>query len=173
MSGKREQRKKRDRYWHEVHQKFIDAAETNFKNSQLLHEIYDKIRMLVQKDFQLTEGKTSIGCVTESQILEILPNEKRAKLTGCTLPFKAIAACFVCVLPQTFENDQKLLKTVIHEVAQCAHFLSGNKGRTHGAEIRQCDRRIIKALKSNIQILPLPFCKCRAPAPQCLNAKCK
>ena len=129
--------------------------------------------MLVQKDFQLAEGKTSIGCVTESQILEILPNEKRAKLAGYTISFKAIAAYFVSILPQTFENDQKLLETVIHEVAHCAPFLSGDKGRTHGAEFRQCGRRIIKALKSNIQILPLPFCKCRAPAPQCLNAKCK
>ena len=99
--------KKRDRYWHRVHQKSIDAAETNFKNSQLLHEIYDKIRMFVQNDFQLAEGKSSIGCVTESQILEILPNEKRAKLAGCTTPFKAIAACFVCILPLTFENDEK------------------------------------------------------------------
>ena len=106
--------KKRDRYWHEVYQKFVDAAKTNFKNSQQLQEIYNKIRMLVQKDFQLAERKTSIGCVTESQILEILPNEKRAKLAGCTIPFKAIAACFVCILPQTFENDQKLLLKLLY-----------------------------------------------------------
>ena len=165
--------KKYDRYWHEAHQKFIDAPETNFKNSQLLHKIYDKIRMLVQKEFQLAECKTSIGCVIASQILEILPNEKRAKLARCTIPFKAIAACFVCILPQTFENDQKLLETVVHEVAHCAHFLSGDKGRAHGAEFRQCGTRIIKTLKGNVQILPLPFCNCRAPAPQCLNAKCK
>ena len=90
VGKKRTTQKKRNRYWHEVNQKFIDAAETNFKNSYLLHEIYDKIRMLVQKDFQLGEGKTSIGCVTESQILEILPNEKRAKLARCTIPFKAM-----------------------------------------------------------------------------------
>ena len=122
--------------------------------------------MLIQKDFHLTENITSIGSVTESQVLEILPNEKRAKLAECTIPFKAIASCFVCILPQTFENDQKLLKTVLYEVAHCAHFLSGDKGRAHGAEFRQCGRRIIKALKGNIQILPLPFCKCIAPASQ-------
>ena len=161
--------KKRDLYWHEVYQKFVDAAKTNFKNSQQLQEIYDKSRMLVQKDFQVAESKTLIECVTESQILEILLNEKRAKLVGCTIPFNTIAACFVCILPQTFKNDQKLLETVIFELAHCVHFLPGNKGTlsrspTWRVEFRQCGRRIIKALKGDIQILPLPFCKCRAPA---------
>ena len=71
--------KKRDRYWHEVYQKFVDAAKTNFKNSQQLQEIYDKIRMLVQKDFQLAESKTSIGCVTKSQNLEISYYQMRSE----------------------------------------------------------------------------------------------
>ena len=83
--------------------------------------------MLVQEDFQLAEAKTSIGCVTESQNLETLPNEKRAKPARHTLPFKAIASCFVCILQQTFENNQKLLEIIVHEVAHAHTFFLGIK----------------------------------------------
>ena len=149
MSGKSEQRKKNVIV---TGMRFIKSLSMLLKLTLKTHSCYTKFTTKLECLFKKTfNWQKVIGCVTERLILEILPNEKRAKLAGYTIPFRAIAACFVCILPQTFENDQKLLETVVHEVTHCAHFLSGNKGRPHGAEFRQCGRRIIKTLKGNIQ----------------------